>query len=146
MGGLAFCNVDGMTGKTRSFPDEAAFFGEESWDFPAYELVADGFVTVGVDFVGICHFPGAAGRAVVIRHSLGRGGEFGLVGIKGIAIFIFGTANFAWASAGIDLKDGVLRPVDIGVYTHTKEMLVVVGVDAGVDFCTPSKSVFAWVH
>lgn len=52
--------MHGMPGETRTLPHQAVLFGEERWDFAADEFVGDGFLRVCVEFVGVCHFPGAA--------------------------------------------------------------------------------------
>jgi hypothetical protein len=71
---LTLCDVNSMSGKPCSFPDQAAFLGEERRDFAADEFVGDGFVGVGVEFVGVCHFPCATEGAVVVAHSCGEAG------------------------------------------------------------------------
>lgn len=46
----------------------------------------------------------------------------------------------------IDLEDGICGPIDISVNAQTEQVLMVMGVHAGVDLCAPAVGVFAGVH
>ena len=96
--------------------------------------------------VGVGHLPCPAGSAVVVGHGFFGRGVLGLVGVKRISVLVLGTTNFTGALPGIDLEDGVLGSIDIGIDPHAEEMLMVVGVDTGVDFGSPAFGVFARVH
>ena len=138
-------DVHGVAGEAGALPDEAAGLGEEVWDFARDELVGGGFLRVGVYLGLVAHLPGAAGGAVVVCLGLLGGRELGFVRVEGVAVFVFGGANFAGAAGGVDHEDGVVGAVDVGVDAHAEEVLVVVGVDAGVDFGAPAVEVFALV-
>lgn len=101
---------------------------------------------VGVEFVGVGHFPGARGDAVVVGDGFVDGFVFGFLGEEGVAVGIFGGADGARAGQGVGLEDGVVGAVNVGVDAQTEEMLMIVGVDAGVDFGAPALGVFARVH
>ncbi len=103
-------------------------------------------MAIRVDFIGIGHFPCSARAAVVIGHCFHWGGVFLLIGIEGVAIFVLGATHLTGPLPGIDLEYGVIRAIDIGVYTQAEEMLMVMCVDAGVNFCSPSFGIFAWIH
>lgn len=66
--------------------------------------------------------------------------------VKGVAILVLRAAHFARSGAGVDLKNGVLGPIDVGIDSQTEEMLVVVCIDARVHFSAPALGVFARVH
>ena len=46
----------------------------------------------------------------------------------------------------IDCEDTVLRPINLRVNAEAEEVLVVVGVDTGVNLSSPPKGVFVGVH
>jgi hypothetical protein len=54
---LTFCDVDSVPGEACSLPYQGAFLREERWDLSAHELIADRFVAVWVELVGIAHVP-----------------------------------------------------------------------------------------
>src|SRR5215471_1179628 len=118
-----------MPSKPGPLPDEPTFPGQECGDFAAYELVADRFLAVGIQFIGVRHLPGPRGRAVVISHSLLRGGVFGFLCIEGIAVLVLHTTRLARATGGIDLENRIIWSINIGVNTETEDMLVVVCVN-----------------
>jgi len=66
---LTLRNMDSMSSEPSSFPNQTAFLGKKRRDFAADEFVGDGLVGVGVQFVGVGHFPGAAEGSVVIAHA-----------------------------------------------------------------------------
>lgn len=66
--------------------------------------------------------------------------------IERVAVFVLLAPNGGVRSAGIDLEDRIQRPVDIRVDAHTEEMLVVVGIDARVNFRAPFFGVLTRVH
>lgn len=103
-------------------------------------------MAVGVDLVCVGHVPCATGAAVVIRYRLEWCSELGLVCVESVAVFVFRTANFTRSSLRIDLEYCVLRTVNVRVYSQTKQMLVIVSVDAGIHLCTPTLGVLSWVH
>ena len=143
---LTFSNMDRMSREPGSFPNQAAFLWQEGGDFPAHQFVADGLVAVRVDLVRVGDFPRPTRTPVVIGHGFRRGGELGLVRIERVAVFVLRAAHFARPSFGVDLEDGVLWTVDVGVDPKAEEMLVVVRVDAGIDLGAPAVSVFSRIH
>ena len=103
-------------------------------------------MTVRVDFVRVSHLPSPARASVIVRHCLLRRRVLGLVRVKSIAVLVLGAAYLSRSSSGIDLKHCIRGPVNIGIYPHTEEMLVVVGVNARIDLGAPPFCVFAGVH
>lgn len=103
-------------------------------------------MTVWVDSIGVRHFPRPTRAAIIVRHGLFRRRELGLVSVERISIFVLCTTDFTWTSSGVDLEDSILRPIDIRIYPHAEEMLVVVCIDAWVDLGAPAFSILAWVH
>lgn len=101
---------------------------------------------MGVELVGVDHVPGAGGDAVVVADGFVDGFVFGLVGVEGVAVGVFGGADGAGAGGGVGLDDGVVGAVDVGVDAEAEEVLMIVRVDAWVDFGAPAFGVFAWVH
>lgn len=61
-------------------------------------------------------------------------------------MLVFCAPDFARSTGGVDLEDGVLLPIDLGVKTEAEEVLVVVGVNTRVDLCSPTFCVFAGCH
>ncbi len=127
-------------------PYQAPFFWEEGGHLPADELVAYRLVAVRVHFVRVGHLPRPARAAVVIRHRLFGRAELGLVRVEGVAVLVLLAADVAGPGPRVHLEDGVERAVDVGVYAHAEEVLMVVRVDAGVDFGAPAFGVLAGVH
>ena len=138
--------MDGVPGEAGAFPDEAAFLGEEGGHLATDEFVTHGFLAVRVQFVLVRQVPRARGGAVIVGHGFQRSRVFGLLGVEGVAVEILDGAEFAGAGGGVDLEDGVVGSVDVGVHAQTEEMLVVVGVDSRVHFGAPAVGVFAGVH
>ena len=143
---LTLRNVHGVSSKTGSLPDESTLLGKKTWNFTADKLVRDRFLAVRVQLVRVCDFPRSAGGSVVVRHCLERGGEFRLLSIESISIFVFCAADFTWSSSGVDLEDSIMWAVYVGVDTETEQVLVVVGIDAWVNFGAPAVGVLAGVH
>lgn len=136
----------GVSSEARAFPDQRSLFGQKFGHLSANELITDRFVAVRVQFVGICHLPCAGGDAVVIADGFLDGGVLGLLGVEGVAVWVLGAADLARALSGVDLENSVVGPVDVGVDAEAEEMLVIVCVDSGIDFCSPALGVLAWVH
>ena len=103
-------------------------------------------MAVRIQLVRISHLPGSRSDAVIIADRLLDFGVLGLLGKEGVSIEILLAANFTSPLDGIDLEDGVVGTVNIGVNSETEEMLVVVCVNTWVDFCSPAFSVLAGVH
>ena len=95
-------------------------------------------MTVWVDLICIGHVPRAAGAAIIVCYCLLRGGILGLVGIESIAVLVLCAPNLTRSTGSIDLEDGVVGSVDIGINTHAEEMLVIVGIDAWINFRAPA--------
>ena len=68
------------------------------------------------------------------------------MGVEGVTIFILLGADFARSSPRVNLENGVGGAVDVSIDAHAKQMLVIVGVDTRIDFCTPAFGVFTGVH
>lgn len=135
-----------MSCEPGTFPDQTAFLGVQSRYLAADKLVADGFVAVGVDLVGIGDIPGAACDSVVVGHCFRRRGVLRSVGVEGVSVFVLRAAYLARSWPSVNLEDGIVGTVDVRVDTKTQEVFVIVCVDSGVDFGAPSFGVFAWVH
>lgn len=104
-----------MSSKTGPLPNKPALARQQRRHFPAHELVADRLVAVRIELVCIAHLPRAAGAAVVVAHRPTLGLELPLGGAESIAVFILGAADFARAADSVDLEDGVIWAVDVGV-------------------------------
>lgn len=94
----------------------------------------------------VANLPRPARGAVVVCERLAGGVELGLPGAEGVAVVVLGRADGGVGGNGVDHEDGVPWPVDVGVDAQAEEVLVVVGVDARVDLCSPALRVFAGVH
>lgn len=138
--------MDGVSSESSSLPSQATFLGEERRDLTAHQLVGDWLLAVGIQFVRVGHLPGSAGAAIIIGHCLTRGREFGLLGIEGVAILVLGAANFALSPDSVHLENGIVGAVDVRVYPHAEQVLVVVRIDTRVDFGSPALSILAGVH
>lgn len=132
-----------MTGETGTFPDQASFLGQQPWNFPADQLVRDRLVRVGVQFVLVAHLPSSRGRSVVVGHGLDGVRILLLLRVEGVAVEVLFGSDFARTLSRVDLEDGVVRSVDVRVNSQTEQMLVIVGVDAWVDFRAPALGVLA---
>lgn len=99
-----------------------------------------------MELVGIADVPCARGAAVIVGYGLIDSGVLRLFCIKRIPIFILRRPDLSWSARRVDLEDGVLLSVDLGIEAETEQVLVVVCIDARVDFCTPSMGVFAGCH
>lgn len=138
--------MDGMSGKPGSFPYESTRLGQQCGHLAADQLVTDGLAAVRMQLVGVGHLPCSAGGSVVVGHGFFRCGVLGLMGVEGVSMLVFGATHFTSSLPGIDLEDGVLRPVDVGIDPHAEEMLMIVSIDARVDFGTPAFGVLAGIH
>ena len=146
MCGLTFCDVDGVTSETRSLPHQGAFLRKEFGNFSAHELVADRLVAVGVELVGIAHIPCPRGNTIVVADCLLDSGILGSLGIEGISVEVLLATHFTSTLGSVDLEDGVVWAVDVGVDSQTEQMLMVMSIDSRIYFCSPSLGVFTWVH
>lgn len=132
-----------VASESRSLPYQTSLFGEQAGHFSADELIRHRLLAVRVDLVRVGHLPRTAGRSIVIALRRTHRLHLGLFGVERVAIWILRTAHLAITLHCIHLEDGVLGSVDVGVYPQAEKMLVVVGVDSGVDFGAPRSSVFA---
>lgn len=135
-----------VSGKCGPVPHQTVRLRQEGRDLAADELVADGFMAVGVDFIRVRNIPRPTARPVIIGHRLLRRRVLRLVRIKRIAVLVLLAPDRGVRSVRIDLENRVEGPVDIRIDAHTEEMLVVVGIDAGVDFRAPFFGVLTGVH
>ena len=86
-----------------------------------------------VELVGVGDVPGAAG--VVVADAGRLGFEGGFARHESVAVAVLFAAYGRVAGDGVDFEDGVVVAVDGRVKAKTEEVLVVVCVDARVDFC-----------
>ena len=135
-----------MARKTRSLPHQASLFGQQRRNLAAHELVAHRLVTIRIDLVLIRNLPRPARAAVVVCHGLRRRRVSGPLRRKGVAVLVLRRSDGSGRGSSIDLEDGVVRSVDVGVDTHAEQVLVVVRVDAGIHFRAPALCVLAGVH
>ena len=103
-------------------------------------------MAVWVEFVGIRHIPRPGCDAVVVADRLLHSAKLLFLSVESISVEILFAANFSSALHCIDLENGVIRPINIGINSETEEMLMIVGVNPGVDFCSPALGILAWVH
>lgn len=104
-----------MSREPGTFPHQTAFFGEKRWDFSADEFVGDGLFAVGIQLIRVGHVPCSAGASIVIALCGARCGEGSLLCVKGISVRILGRSDGGFAARGVDLEDGVVGAVDVGV-------------------------------
>lgn len=107
--------VHSVTRESGTFPDERSFSREQFGHLPTHEFVGDGLVRVGVEDVGVCHFPRARGDAVVVGYGFADGFVLCFLCEKGVSVRVFGGADGAGAGHGVGLVDGVVGAVDVGV-------------------------------
>ena len=103
-------------------------------------------MAVRVDFIRVCNIPRPTAHAIIIRHRLLRCRVFRLLRVECITVFILCTPNRSIRGASIDLENGVQGPIDIGIDAHAEDMLVVMCVDAGINFRAPFLGVLAGIH
>ena len=125
-------DVHGVAGEARAVPDQTAFFGHEAGDFAGDEFVGDGVFGVRVEDVGVGDVPGAAG--VVVADARSCGFQRGFARHEGVAVAVLFAADGGVAGDGVDFEHRVGVPVDGRVEAQAEEVLVVVRVDAWVDF------------
>lgn len=140
-----FRNMNRMSRKPSPLPNQPSLLGQQSRHLPTHKLVTDRLPTVRIQLIRVRHLPRPATRAIIVRHRLRGRRILLLLGVERIPIFVLLAPDLSFPSHGIDLEDGVLRSVNVGVDTHAEEMLMVVGVDAGVDFRAPAVCVFTRV-
>lgn len=114
---LTFCDVDGVAGESSSLPHERSLLWKQVGHFSADELVRRGFLAVRMEFVLVGDIPRPGGATLVVGSGLRSGGVLCLLGVEGVAVEVFSRADFASAASGVDLEDGVLLAVDIGINT-----------------------------
>ena len=136
------CDVHGVAGEACAVPDETVFFGHEAGDFAGDEFVGDGVFGVRVQLVGVGDVPGAAGVVVADAGCLGFEGSFARH--ESVAVAVLFAADGSVAGHGVDFEDGVGVAVDAGVEAQAEEVLVVVRVDARVDFCAVGRGGLAF--
>ncbi len=102
-------------------------------------------MTVRIYLVCVRHVPRAASSPIVIGNGLLDGFELCFFGVECVAVFVLLTSDLTRTPDGIDLEDSVVGPVNVRVETQTEEMLVVMSIDAGINFGAPAFCVFAGV-
>lgn len=134
-------DVHGVAREARAVPHQTAFFRHQAGDFARDELVGDGVLGVRVELVRVGNVPGAAG--VVVADAGRLGFERGFACHEGVAVPVFLAADGGVAGHRVDFEDGVRVPVDGRVEAQAEEVLVVVRVDARVDFCAVGRGGFS---
>lgn len=135
-----------MSRESSTFPHQTILLRQQRRYLPAHQLIANGLLGIRVQLVRIRHLPRPTRVPIIITHRLDRVRELRLLGVEGITVGVLRRADSAGARDGIDLEDGVLVAVDLRVDAQTEQVLMVVGVDASVDFGAPALGVFAFVH
>ena len=138
--------MHGMSGETSSLPHQGPFLWQQLGDFSADKLVRDWLMTVRVELVHVAHVPSSRSDSVVVADSLFHSAELRSVGEKCVSVWVLLAANFTSTLSSIDLENGVVWAVDIGVDSQTEEMLMVVCVDSWVDFGSPALGVLTRIH
>ena len=77
-------------------------------------------------FVGIADLPGPHRPYVILCDRISHRGVLPLVRVEGIAVFILCAAYFSRTLGAVDLENGVLLAVDLGVDAQAEEVLMVV--------------------
>src|SRR5688572_2411068 len=131
---LTLGNVNCVACKTSSLPDKTALFRHERCRLAADQLVGHRLLAVLVELVLIRNIPRPAGSTVIVGLCLGDIRKLGLRDGKAVAPLVLFMANRVRRADCIGLEDGVLLAVNIGIDSETEEMLVVVGIDAGIHF------------
>jgi len=103
-------------------------------------------VTVRIELVHVAHIPCSRSDSVVVADSLFHSAELRSVGEKCVSVWVLLAANFTRTLSSIDLENGVVWSVDVGVDSQTEEMLMVVCVDSWVDLGSPTLGVLTRVH
>lgn len=85
-----------------------------------------------MDLVGIANIPGSHSGSVVVGYRLSSSGKLGSLGIECVAVRVHRAPNRFVGGNSICHIDSVLRPVDTGIDSETKKMLVIVRIDT---FC-----------
>jgi hypothetical protein len=135
-------DVHGVAREACAVPDKTAFFGHEAGDFAGDEFVGDGVFGVRVEFVGVGDVPGAAGVVVADAGALSL--EGGFARHERVAVAVLLAADGRIAGHGIDFEHCVGVPVDARIEAQAEEVLVVVRVDARVDFCAVGRGGLAF--
>ena len=143
---LTFRDMHSVSREPGSLPHQTALLRQQWRHLSRDQLVADRLLAIRVQLVLIAHVPRPRRVAVVIGHRLLRVRVLCLLREEGVAVVILFGSDLARALGGVDLEDRVVWTIDVRVDTETEEMLMVVGVDAGVDFCAPAFGIFAGIH
>jgi len=153
---MAACRVDliiripgdmnGMSSKPSPLPGKSALLRQETGNLTTDQLVADRLLAEWVQFVDVGNFPSSPRVTIVVHDSLLGRGVLDLLGIEGISILIFQAADLARTPSRIYLEDSVIRAIYICVDAETEKVLVIMGIDTGIDLCSPSVGIFAWAH
>lgn len=101
---------------------------------------------VRVQLVLIGHLPSPACHTIIIRSSFCNSRILRLLCVESISIEILLATDLTSTLGSIGLEDSVVGAIDVRIDTETEEMLMIVGVNAGVDFGSPALGVLARVH
>ena len=141
-----FCNVHSVPGESCAAPYQATLSWKKRGYLPADQLVTDGLLAMRIQFISVGNLPRAAGCAIIVRHGFLGSGEFCLFRVECISMLILPASYLSCATSCIDLEDGIVWSIDIGIDAETKQMLVVMRVNSWVDLRTPTMSVLSWIH
>jgi len=112
---VVFCDVHSVAGEACTFPYQGSWFRKKAWNFSADQLVAHWFVAVRVEFVGIYHVPCPRSSSIVIAERLFHSAVRSSLRIEGVSVRILFATDLACALCGVDLDDGIIWSVNIGV-------------------------------
>ena len=112
----------------------ALYTGNSQWDAAHAYLVRVG------------HLPRTAQSAVVVAHTRAHGLDLGLLRVECVAVVVLLTADRMLRCDRVSNKDRISRTIDVGIDTQTEEVLVVVSVNARVDFSSPRSRRLAGVQ
>ena len=146
VGRLTLCDVHSVSCEAGSLPHQTAWLWQQFWYLPADQLIRNGFLAVRIQFALVAHLPCSARATVVVCGSQLRGTELCLLRIERIAVLVLFAADLAVSTCSVHHEDGIVRTVDIRVYPHAEQVLVVMCVDSGVDFCSPALEVLTGKH
>ena len=139
-------NMHRMPRKPRPLPHQPPLLRQQLRHLPTNQLITRRLARIPIQDPLITHLPRPTHAPIVIAHTLQGRPEFRLVRIKRIPVLILLAADLPRTLTSIDLKDGVVGPVDVGVDAQAEKVLMIMCVDAGVDLRAPPLGVFAWVH
>jgi len=141
-----FCDVYCGASKVGSFPRETISLWQERRRPAADQLIRNRLVRVRVAFVRVGNVPGPALQGVRVRDGRTGSSKHSLVCIESVSVAVPRSADSIGGRTGVDLKHRVLDPVNVRVQPQTEQVLVDVGVDAGIRLGPLAERVLARKH